>query len=109
ELGLNVDGFATRITKVGKKSRVLGIPLEVGDIVTAVNGVDSSLLSRTALDHIALKHEPGETVALDVLSDGKRAQRNIRLKPYYFCSPYLRAVHVLRGLGFNIKRDKVIY
>ena len=108
-LGLKEDGFATRITKIGKKSAFLGVPLQVGDVVTAVDGVDSSLLSRTALDHIVLKHEPGQTVTLDILRGGKPAKVQVNLKPYYFFSPYLRALHMLRGLGFNIKPGKEVY
>lgn len=79
--GLNVDGFATRVTKLGKKGILLRTPLRIGDIITAVNGVETSALSRTALDHIRVNHSPGETVKLDVIRGDTRTVMQMQLKP----------------------------
>jgi hypothetical protein len=110
DLGLNPDGFATRITNVSKKAALLlRVPLKRGDIVLAVNAVDTSPLSRTALDHIGLKHELGETVTLDVLRDGMQMKFEIHLKPDYYFSPYSRIVHSLRRFGIDIEKQKSAY
>ena len=110
DLGLNPDGFATRITHVSKKAALLlRVPLKRGDIVLAVNAVDASALSRTALDHIGLKHELGETVTLDVLRDGMQMKVDIHLKPEHYFSPYSRIVHFLRRFGRDIGRRKAAY
>jgi hypothetical protein len=94
-LGLNPDGFATRIAgirkradlKVALKAVLSRSPLKSRDIVVAVNGVETSALSRTALDHIALQHQPGETVTLDVLRNGDRLALKMHLKPEHYLSP----------------------
>ena len=106
ELGLNPDGFATRVTSIGKKVALLRIPLRRGDIIVAVNGVDKSAVSRTALDHIHLQHQPGETITIDVLRDGVRSEQKINLKPDYYFSPYRRATNVLKRLGIDIAKEK---
>jgi hypothetical protein len=100
-LGLDPDGFATRIVRVGRKGALLRTPLKEGDVVTAVNDVDRSVLSRTALDHIRLKHGAGETVTLDVLRQGVKRRVAVRLRPYYYFSPSLRVAHLLKGLGLK--------
>jgi S1-C subfamily serine protease len=103
-LGLNPDGFATRIVKLGKKGTLLLTPLKKGDIVTAVNNVDESVLSRTAIDHVRLKHEPGETITLDVLRNGKKIRVAIRLKPDNYFSILVRFAHFFERLSFRIGR-----
>lgn len=101
EIGLDQDCFATRVTGLSKKGRLLLTPLLRGDIVTTVNGVDRSILSRTALDHIRLKHEPGETVSLGVLRNGVAKTINIRLRPNDYFSPLARIAGILGSLGFK--------
>jgi kumamolisin len=101
ELGLDSEGFATRITGLSKKGRLLLTPLRRGDIVTNVNGVDRSVLSRTALDHIRLKHEPGETVSLNVLRDGTSKMINIRLRADDHFSPSARISRILGRFGLK--------
>jgi hypothetical protein len=109
-LGLNPDGFATRIVRLGKKGTLLLTPLKRGDIVTAVNGVGESVLSRTALDHVRLKHEPGETVTLEVLRGGRKTRVGIHLKPDHYFSPSARLAHLLQRFGLSFgKKEKSEY
>ncbi len=98
-LGLNPKGFATRVTHVGNKGKLLLTPLREGDIVTAVNGVDESVLSRTALDHIAVSHKAGEKIVLNVINKGKPTTRTMRLKPenYFSLSARLKGLTNLFG------------
>jgi len=101
-LGLNPDGFATRIVRIDKAGILLLTPLKRGDIVTAVNNVEESVLSRTAFDHVRLKHEPGETVILDVLRRGKKTCVAIHLKPDGYFSPSVRLARLLKRLNFRV-------
>lgn len=103
-LGLNPDGFATRIVKLGKKGMLLLTPLKNGDIVTAVNNVEESELSRTAIDHVRLKHEHGETITLDVLRRGKKTCVAIHLKPDNYFSILVRFAYFFKFLSFRIGR-----
>jgi hypothetical protein len=103
-LGLNPDGFATRIVKLGKKGMLLLTPLKKGDIVTAVNNVEESVLSRTAIDHVRLKHEPRETITLDVLRRGRKTRVAIHLKPDHYFSHLVRFTHFFERLSFRIGR-----
>ncbi|MCE9521134.1 MAG: aspartyl/asparaginyl beta-hydroxylase domain-containing protein [Alphaproteobacteria bacterium] len=98
-LGLKEDGFATRVTHIGKKGRLLGVALRPADIIVKVNGVDHSALSRTALDYIQFKHEPGETVTLSVLRGGRAMDVEVRLRPDYFFSPRARLEKLMRKVG----------
>jgi hypothetical protein len=104
-LKLNPNGFATRIVRLGKKGTLLLTPLKCGDIVTAVNNVEESVLSRTALDHVRLKHEAGETVILDVLRCNKKTCIAIHLKPDHYFSPLIHFIHFLERFGFRIRQN----
>jgi hypothetical protein len=103
-LGLNPDGFATRIIRLGKKGMLLLTPLRKGDIVTAVNNVEESVLSRTAIDHVRMKHEPEEIVTLDILRRGKKRRVAIHLKPDDYFSHLERFAHFFERLSFRIGR-----
>ena len=100
----NPNGFATRIVRLGKKGTLLLTPLKPGDIVTAVNNVEESALSRTALDHVRLKHEAGETVTLDVLRQNEKIRVPINLKPDHYFSPSMRFMNFIRRLGFSTEQ-----
>jgi hypothetical protein len=101
-LKLNPDGFATRILRINKTGMLLLTPLKRGDIVTAVNNIEESVLSRTALDHIRLKHDPGETVTMDVLRQGKKVRLSIHLKPDGYFSLSVRLARLLKSTGFRV-------
>jgi hypothetical protein len=102
--GLNPGGFATRVARLSKKGTLLLTPLKKGDIIVAVNNVEESVLSRTATDHIRLKHEPGETITLDVLRRGKKTRVAIHLKPDDYFSHLVRFAHFFERLRFRIGR-----
>ena len=89
-LNINAKGFATRITEIGLKGKLLLTPLKLGDIVTAVNDIDQSTYSRTALDYLVSNHEVGERVSLDIIRAGKKITKKIKLKPESYFSVSLR-------------------
>ncbi len=101
ERGLDPEGFATLIKSIGRKSALLRLPLEPGDVLIAVDGVTASPLSRTALDHIRLRHEPGQTVRLELLRRGRRLTVRVRLRPVDYFSPRARLGKLLRRLGLG--------
>ncbi len=70
-----------------------------------MNNVEESVLSRTALDHVRLKHEAGETVTLDVLRCDKKTRIPIHLKPDHYFSPMIRLAHLLEHFGFRIGQN----
>ena len=100
-LGLNPAGFATRIARRSKKGMLLMSPVRANDIVTAVNGVDESVLSRTALDHIRLKHDPGEVIQLTVLRNGKEKTIPVTLRADNYFSPGARFAGVFERMGIH--------
>lgn len=103
-LGLDPEGFATRIgfirswgnVKTALKAFLTRCPLKGGDIVVSVNRTGASALSRTALDHIALQHAPGETVMLEVLRGARRIELPMRLRPRDHLSPRKPAARLMR-------------
>lgn len=99
DLGLKEDGFATRVTHIGKKGRLLGVGLRPKDIIVSVNSVGASALSRSALDHIQVQHVSGETVTLKILRDGREIEVKVTLKPEYYFSPGARFGMLLQQLG----------
>jgi hypothetical protein len=104
DLGLREDGFATRISRIGKKGRLVGVPLRTNDIVTRVNSVETNAVSRSALHHIELEHEPGETVTLQVLRDGRRLDVPVKLRPEDFFSPMARLNQWLGRSGKDTRK-----
>ena len=97
-LRLNPESFATRVTEIKAKARYLNYsPLRAGDIVLAVNGVEKSNLSRSALDYAFTQLKAGERATFDVQRDGVRRQLNMRLvEPDYF-SLKARVRSLLKG------------
>lgn len=79
-LGLNPEGFAARVAHRRLIARLTAAPIRVGDIVHAVNGVETCAVARTALDYVQIRHKPGETVELGMLRRGQ--PRRLRLKLY---------------------------
>ncbi|HVK80295.1 MAG TPA: aspartyl/asparaginyl beta-hydroxylase domain-containing protein [Verrucomicrobiae bacterium] len=85
-LQIKPESFATRVTEIKAKARYLNYsPLREGDIVLAVNGVETSNLSRSALDYAFTQLKAGERATFDVQRNGVREQLNMRLvEPDYF-------------------------
>jgi hypothetical protein len=81
ELGLSADGFATRVVKIGRKAKLLRTGLKEGDIITDINGVDHDIVWSNALDHLRMKHAPGDTVTIRVVRDGTEKDLTVKLRP----------------------------
>jgi hypothetical protein len=78
-LGLNPEGFASRVTERRWVGRLTFVPVRVGDVIHSVNGVDECVMARTATDYVQLRHQPGETVELGLLRRGERLSVPLRL------------------------------
>ncbi len=78
-LGLNPEGFASRITQVRWLGLLTCPGVRRGDILCSVNGVDACEMARTATDYLQLRHQPGETVRLGTLRDGRATTLAVRL------------------------------
>ncbi len=78
-LGLNPEGFASRVTDVRWIGRLSGGSIRRGDILHSVNGVDACEMARTATDYLQLRHQPGETVRLGVLRGNVGSTHRVRL------------------------------
>ena len=79
-LGLAAEGIATRITKFWRPTNGKRAGLREGDIITSVNGVSSSPLTRHAMIHIRLHHKTGEKITLEFLRNGKSGEATYPLK-----------------------------
>ncbi|MFZ5472157.1 MAG: aspartyl/asparaginyl beta-hydroxylase domain-containing protein [Myxococcota bacterium] len=90
-LGLNPDGFASRVTQCGWTVRLARVPLAVGDVLYAVDGVEECAMARTVTDYIQLRHRPGETIELGVLQAGRRSNVPVKLYPNTLPEPVRRA------------------
>jgi len=72
-LGLKTDGFASEVKYIPQMTKVRGThDLRVGDVVAAVNGVESDALANTADLYLKLYLKAGESAKLDVIRAGKR-------------------------------------
>ena len=73
KLGLKADGFASEVKHVPDFARIMKVHgLQVGDVIFAVDGVETDDLAHTAELYLKLKKNVGDAVTLDVLRDGKR-------------------------------------
>ncbi|MFN3523570.1 MAG: aspartyl/asparaginyl beta-hydroxylase domain-containing protein [Phenylobacterium sp.] len=98
-LGLDPEGFATRVTGLKRRAVLTAYsPLRVGDVLYAVNGADRSHLSRTALDHLYMQYGAGEAAQLDVVRGGRRLRLTMRLRAPEFYSASARLAPVLKLL-----------
>ena len=79
KLGLNAEGFAARVTHRKLIARLTRAPLQLGDIVFSVDGVESCAVARTAMDYVQIRHKPGETIELGVLREGQRTTLPLKL------------------------------
>ena len=72
-LKLPVRGLASRVTEVPIDAMLESAhTLEIGDIITAIDGEVENVLGTGAQLHIKLFHESGSKVDLDVLRKGKK-------------------------------------
>jgi S1-C subfamily serine protease len=73
KLGLKPDGFASEVKYVADFAKLVkSHDLQVGDVIAAVDGVESDEIANTADLYIKLRKKPEEPVTLDVIRGGKR-------------------------------------
>ena len=94
-LGLNPEGFASRVNVRHLFARLTRTPLFVGDIIYSVNGVEVCEVARTALDYVHLRHRAGEKIAIGVVRDGKRRTETVRLFQNVVPDPVRRSLRWL--------------
>lgn len=80
QLGLNPDGFATRLTKFWGNTNGKRAGLRQGDLVIAVDGVTASPLAQNAMIYIRTHFETGDEIRVRYLRQGKEATTNFRLR-----------------------------
>jgi hypothetical protein len=73
KLGLKPDGFASQVKQVSGFAKIRGThELRIGDVIAAVNGVESDEFAHTAELFLKLHTRAGESTKLEVIRDGKR-------------------------------------
>jgi Aspartyl/Asparaginyl beta-hydroxylase len=80
-LGLDLEGFAARVNRVRRISRLMRwCPLREGDIIASVDGVIECPVARTALHYVHLRYKPGQTVCVGVIRDAQPKTVKLTLK-----------------------------
>lgn len=73
ERGLKPNGFASEVSHVDAFAQMMkSHDLRVGDVIVAVDGVDTDPVADTAEFYIKLRKKAGDSVTLEVLRDGQR-------------------------------------
>jgi hypothetical protein len=73
KLGLKPDGFASQVKYVSDMAKIRHThDLRVGDVITAVDGVERDELANTAELYLKLHEKAGDSAKLEVIRDGKR-------------------------------------
>jgi hypothetical protein len=79
KLGLNPDGFASEVTRVDAFAQMMkSHQLQVGDIVYAVDGVETDEYAHTAELFIKLRKRAGDSMKLSVLRAGQRLDMDLK-------------------------------
>jgi serine protease Do len=79
KLGLKPTGFASEVKHVPDFARVMKVhELKVGDVIYAVDGVETDEVAHTAELYLKLNKNVGETATLDVLRDGKKLKMTLK-------------------------------
>jgi hypothetical protein len=85
KLGLRPDGFAAEVTRIGGFAEMLKLhELKVGDIVTAVDGIDHDEVANTPDLFIKLRRTAGDTVEVDLIRAGKPMKMAVKTQRMYF-------------------------
>jgi len=85
ELGLPKDGLSAEVVKVDPAAQVYNLhTLKVGDIVTAVNGVDHDSFTENLDIYIRLNVNSGAAFKVTVLRDGAASEMNVRTHREHF-------------------------
>ncbi len=78
-LGLGPDGFACEVARVNPRATVLDLhEIQRGDIVYAVDGVESDPLVPDCLLYLRLNVTAGDETTLGVIRDGARLDMTVR-------------------------------
>jgi len=78
-LGLKPDGFASEVKYVSDFAKVMHAhELKVGDVIFAVDGVDTDQLAHTAELYLKLRKAVGAEVTLDVLRAGQKLKMPLK-------------------------------
>lgn len=78
KLGLKANGFASEVKHVPDFARVMKVhQLKVGDVIYAVDGVETDEIAHTAELYLKLKKNVGDTVKLSVLRDGQKLEMSL--------------------------------
>ena len=73
KLGLKPDGFASQVKHVPEFAKIRKThDLRVGDVIVAVNGIESDEFAHTAELFLKLYTKAGESSKLEIMRDGKR-------------------------------------
>ena len=78
-LGLRPEGFACEVARVNPRATVLELhEIQRGDVVYAVDGVESDPLIRDCLLYLRLNVTAGNETTLGVIRDGERLDMTVR-------------------------------
>jgi C-terminal processing protease CtpA/Prc len=87
-LGLNPEGFASEVTHVDPAAQVYMLhTLQQGDIIYAVDGLETNLLTNRLDVHIKLHVESGSTFTAKLLRNGEKMEMTIGTYREHFRKP----------------------
>jgi serine protease Do len=78
KLGLKPNGFASEVKHVPDFARVMKVhQLKVGDVIYAIDGVETDDIAHTAELYLKVKKNVGDTVKLSVLRGGQKLEMSL--------------------------------
>jgi Aspartyl/Asparaginyl beta-hydroxylase len=102
DLGLAADSFASRVVALRPVARLTRADLQVGDIISRVNGVSECAVARTATDYIQVRHRPKEMLDLELIRGAQERNVRVRLFGTRQVDKVLRAGHAMASLKHRI-------
>ncbi len=72
KLGLEPDGFASRVSYIEFYTEFAKPEWKLGDVIYGVEGVYTDPVANFAELHIKLRHRAGDTVTVEMIRDGKK-------------------------------------
>jgi len=101
-LGLTADSFASRVVALRPVGRLTLTDIQVGDVISRVNGVSECAVARTATDYIQVRHRPKEVLKLEVIRGTQTRTVRVRLYGTRQIDTVLRAAQVLMRVKHQI-------
>ena len=78
-MGLPTEGFASMVKYVSSTAKTMELHgLEVGDVITAVDGKRVDSHAHTATLYLVLRKGPGDGAMLEVMRDGKKIEMSLK-------------------------------